>query len=88
MTPVRGRVENHIVRPALDAAIQRGFQRFVAAVALIEGQIVGIDDEPPVDLRQIAHQEWQVIDVLTMDFDKRAIHTAVGDVAVNSLYKR
>ena len=88
MAPVRGGVEDHIVRPALDAAVERRLQRFVAAVALIEGQIVRIDDEAAIDAGQIGHQEGQVVDILAVDFDKRAIHAPLGKVTVHSLDQR
>ncbi len=76
------------VQPALDAAVERRLQRFVAAVALIEGQIVRIDNEAAIDAGQIGHQEGQVVDILAVDFDKRAIHAAFRDRAVNCLDQR
>ena len=42
---VRGGVEEHVGRPALDAAFERRLQRLVGRVAGVERQVVAEDDE-------------------------------------------
>ncbi len=52
MAAVGGGVNQHIVRLRGDAAVERDFQRLVAALALLETQVIAKDDEalrPPGD---------------------------------------
>ncbi len=45
MPPVRGRVEQHIGGPALDAAFEHGLERFVGGVERLEGEVVAEQNE-------------------------------------------
>ena len=45
MPPVRGGVEDAILRPAFDAALQHRLQRLVGRIIAVEGQIIAEHDE-------------------------------------------
>ena len=79
VAPVRGRIEEHVRRPALDAALERRFQRLVGRVAGVERKVVAEDDEPIGRVAHEAHQRRQALDVLAMDLDQLE---AAGDLAL------
>ena len=88
VAPVRGGVENDIVRAALNAAIKRRLERFVATVPMIKGQIIGEHDESAINARQITHQERKIGNILTMHFDKSALHAPLRHRAMHRLDQR
>ena len=45
MTPIAGRIDQHIVGGRSNRTVERHFQRLVAGLAVLEGQVVAVDDE-------------------------------------------
>ena len=88
MPTVRCGVENHIIRAPLNPAIKRRFQRFVCAFAMFKGQIIGKDNETPVNLGEKPHQEGQILDILAVNFDQPAIQTLGAQSAMHGFDKR
>jgi len=70
MPAVRGGVEQHIGRSALDAALQHRLQGFIAGVGLIEGEVVAEEQEPPLRPAQLLQQQGKRRQVLAMDLDE------------------
>src|ERR1700757_4614878 len=48
MPTVRGGIQDHIVRAALDAAFQHRLERFVGGVVAVEGKVVAEYDEAEI----------------------------------------
>ena len=70
MPAIRGCIEHDILRPPLDATIERRFQRLVRRVLPVEGEVVAEDDGGVrVGLEQ-SHQHRQALDVLAVDLDQ------------------
>ena len=70
MPAVRRGVEDDIGRTALDAAFERGLERFVGRVVVVEGQVVAKQDEAVGRCLQDRHQLRQRVDVLAVDLDQ------------------
>ena len=68
---VRGRVEQHVVGPSFDAALEHGLERLVARVAAVEGEIVAEQQEAARAAAQLLQEQGQRVEVLAMDFDQR-----------------
>ena len=92
MPAVRGGVEDDVVRPALDAALQRRLQRLVGGVAGVEGEVVAEEDEALRPVAQQRHQLRQRLDVLAVDLDqlqrRRAGRQLGGDRGMHRLDQR
>jgi hypothetical protein len=67
---VGGGVEDHVVRAALDAALQHRLQGLVGGVVRIEGQVVAEDDEAVRVGPQQRHEVGKGLDVLPVDLDE------------------
>ena len=91
MPPVRGRIQDHILGPAFDAAFEHGLERFVGRIIAVERQIVAEYEKAEFRLPEQRHQRRQALDILAMDFDKlqRAGHIAPGvDGGMHGLHQR
>ena len=89
MAPVRGRVEQDIVRAALDAALEHGFERFVGGIAAVEAEIVAEQKATARARRQALEQPRQAVDVFAVDLDQGQGASALGiDLAVDRLDQR
>src|SRR5882757_4685840 len=85
-------IEDHVVRPALDAALEHGLQRLVGRVLTVEGEVVAEYQEAALRLADHAEQRRQRGDVLAVDLDqrqrsRRPAHLAVH-VGVDGLHDR
>ena len=86
MPAIRGGVEYDVVRPAFDSAFEYRFQRFVARVAVVEGEIVAIEDRAPIRFPQEGKQSRQGGNVLAVNFHQRDDARVFGDdVAMDGL---
>ncbi len=70
MAAVGGGVEQDIVRPALEPALQHGLERLVAGVAGIEAEVVAEQEAAARLPGQQLEQEGQAVDVLAVDLDQ------------------
>ena len=70
MPPIRGRVEDDVLRPAFDAAFEHRLERLVARVVGVERQVVAEHDEAVVRGARHRHQFGQALDVLAVDLDE------------------
>ena len=70
MAAVRGGVEDDVVRPSLDAALQHRLQRLVGGIVRVEGEVVAKHDEAVRRGAQERQAGRQRGDVLAVDFDE------------------
>ena len=90
MAPVRGGVEQHVLGPALDAALQDRLQGLVAGIGAVEAQVVAEQQAAPLALAQPLQQARQAGDVLAVDLDQGqggmpGLGRAVVDLGVHRL---
>ncbi len=89
MPPVRGRIQQHIIRPPLDAAVQHRFQRLVIRILLLKREIVAEDDKPPVLHPQQVQQARQRADILPVDLDQHQPARQLGvHLRMHGLHQR
>src|SRR5579883_3584923 len=67
---VGGGIEQHVLGPAFDAAIEHSLQRFVAGVLVVEGEIVAEEETPPAAAAQSREEAGERGNVLAMDLDE------------------
>src|SRR5262249_8575172 len=70
VAPVRGGVEQDVLRPTLDAAVEHRLQRLVARILLVEREIVAEEEAAPAAAAQATEEAGKGGDILTMDFDQ------------------
>src|SRR5437868_2727414 len=70
MPPVRGGIEDDVVRATLNPALEHGFERFVRGIFGIKRQIIAKYDEALRSIPQQSHELRQAFDVLAMNFDE------------------
>ena len=82
VAPVRGRIEDHIVRPPGQPAIQHRLQRFVLRIVMAEGQVVGEQHETLVfGVTQNRQQPTDTVQILARDLDqhqRQALRACLG----------
>ncbi len=90
MPAVGSRIEQRVRRPALDAAFERGFERFVACIAGIERKIVAEDENAARRGAHERHQCGQRLDVFAVNLDEDdTLRTGLGrNRAVHGFHKR
>ena len=85
---VGGRVEDHVVRAALDPALQHRLERFVGGIVVVEREIVAEDDGAPAAVFDDGEQRRQRVDVFAMNFDQQdLVGLALVDVGMRRLYQ-
>src|SRR5580704_5689146 len=70
MAAVGRRVKQDIRWPALDPAVEHGFEGFVAGIVEIEGEIVAEYEKAMLCSACQGHKAGQAVDVLAMNFDE------------------
>ncbi len=70
MAPVAGGVDQHVGAAGGHAAVERRFERLVAALAVLEAQVVAKNQEALAALGHQRHQVGQVAQVGFIDFDQ------------------
>ena len=80
MAAVRGRIQDHVVGPAFDAAFQHRLERLVGRVIAVERQIVAEHDEVERRGAQQRHQRRQRLDILAVNLDQLQ---AIGRLAID-----
>ena len=86
---VGGRVKQDVVRPSLDAAVERRLQGFVGRVVVVEGEVVAEDDDAFTGSLQDVEQGGQGVDILAVHLDQFQGNAACcAHIFVNSLDQR
>ena len=70
MSAVAGGVDQHVVAGLRDRAVEDGLQRLVAGLALVEAQVVAVDDEALRPLGDQVHEVRQVGEVRLVHLDQ------------------
>jgi hypothetical protein len=70
VAPVRSCLKEHICGAPLDSAFERSFERLIARILCVEGEIVAKDEESPFLFAQQRHEARQPANVLAMYLDK------------------
>ena len=67
---VARRIEQHVVGPPFDAAVEHRFQRLVIRILTLEGEVVAEDQAAPLRPAQQVQQVGQGGDILAVDLDQ------------------